>query len=85
MKNSAITAAAILLAGLSSTAAFAKTVTGTIASVDKKGDAITLTDGKTFTLPEGIEAETLKPGEKVVVTYTTKGSKISVTSIRQTH
>ena len=67
MNKSAI-AAAMVLAVVSSTGAFAKAATGTIASVDKKGDSITLSDGKTFTLPEGIEAETLKVGEKAKLT-----------------
>ena len=58
MKKS-VMATAMILAIASSTGAFAKTTTGTITSVDKNGDSITLSDGKTFTLPEGIEAETL--------------------------
>jgi hypothetical protein len=80
MKKSIITAAMIL--ALASTGAFAKAMTGTIKSVDKNGDAITLSDGTTFTLPEGIEAETLKVGEKVIVTYsTTAAGKLAVSSI----
>ncbi|MFB9984369.1 DUF1344 domain-containing protein [Mesorhizobium kowhaii] len=83
MKKSVI-ATAIILALASSTGAFAKAVTGTIKSVDKNGDAITLSDGTKFTLPEGIEAETLKVGEKVVVTYsTTAAGKLKVSGIHQ--
>jgi hypothetical protein len=74
----------VLAASACSTAAFAASTTGTITSVNKKGDSITLSDGKTFTLPEGIEAETLKPGEKVIVTYTIKKGKAAVSSIRPT-
>jgi Cu/Ag efflux protein CusF len=74
--------AATALAAASSTAAIAKTVTGTIANVDVKGDAITLADGKTLNLPEGIEVETLKAGEKVVVTYSTKSGKAVVSNIQ---
>ncbi|BCG98979.1 DUF1344 domain-containing protein [Mesorhizobium loti] len=81
MKKSAI-AAAMILAVISSTGAFAEAATGTIASIDKKGDSITLSDGKTFVLPEGIEAETLKVGEKVVVTYSTKAGKLAASSIK---
>jgi hypothetical protein len=80
MKRSII-AATMMLAMASSTTAFAKAGTGTIASIDKKGDSITLSDGKTFTLPEGIEAETLKVGERVVVTYTTKAGKLAASRI----
>lgn len=82
MKKSVI-ATAMILAVATSTGAFAKATTGTITSVDKNGDSITLSDGQTFTLPEGIEAETLKVGEKVSVTYTTKAGKLAVSSIHQ--
>ena len=81
MKKSIITAA-MILAIASATGAYAKATTGTIASIDKKGDSITLADGKTFSLPEGIEAETLKVGEKVTVTYTAKGGKLAASSIQ---
>jgi hypothetical protein len=84
MQRSPISAAVIVLAVASSTTAFAATTTGTITSVNQKSDSITLSDGKTFTLPEGIEAETLKPGEKVIVTYTMKKGKAAVSSIRPT-
>ncbi len=80
MKTSVL-APALILAIAFSTGAFAKAATGTIASVDTKGDAITLSDGETFTLPEGIEAETLHVGEKVVVTYSTKAGKLAASSI----
>ncbi|TPM10644.1 MULTISPECIES: DUF1344 domain-containing protein [unclassified Mesorhizobium] len=59
-----------------------KTVTSTIVNVDAKGDAITLADGKTLNLPEGIEVETLKPGKKVIVTYSTKSGKSLVSNIQ---
>lgn len=81
MKKSIIAlTAAVALA--STGAAFAKTVTSTVQSVDKSGDSITLSDGKKFTLPEGIEAETVKVGEKVTVTYSAKAGKLKVSSIR---
>lgn len=81
MKKSVI-ATAMVLALASSTDAFAKATTGTIASVDKSGDSITLSDGKTFVLPEGIEAETLKVGEKVTVTFSTKAGKLVASTIK---
>lgn len=74
--------AATILAIAATTAAYAKAATGTIASIDKKGDSITLTDGKTFSLPEGIEAETLKVGEKVAITYSTKAGKLAASKIQ---
>ena len=77
-----MTLAAMLLA-VGTTAAFAKEVTGTIAGVDKSGDAITMSDGETFTLPEGIEAESLHVGEKVKVNYSmNKAGAPVVSSIR---
>jgi hypothetical protein len=72
----------MILVVASSTGAFAKAVSGAIKSIDKKHDSITLSDGKTFTLPEGIEAETLKVGEKVMVTYSAKAGKLTASSIR---
>jgi uncharacterized cupredoxin-like copper-binding protein len=82
MKRSILAAAALAFVAFASTAAFAKTASGTIQSIDRNGDSITLSDGKTFTLPEGIEAETLKPGEKVVVTYkTTKSGKLEASNV----
>jgi hypothetical protein len=84
MKKSVIAAAA-LFAVLSATGAFAKGMTATIKNVDKNGDSITMSDGTKFTLPEGIEAETLKVGEKVVVTYTKDAAgKVKVSTIHQT-
>src|SRR4051812_38094422 len=62
-------------------AAFAATDIGTITQVDPKRDAITLEDGKTFTLAEGTEAESLKVGEKVIVTYSSKTGKLVATKI----
>ena len=54
---------------------------GTIVHIDPNSDAITLDDGKTFTLAEGTEAESLKVGEKVSVTYDSKAGKLVATKI----
>lgn len=81
MKRSIATLAMVL--ALVSGSALAKTLTATIASIDKGGDSITLSDGNKFTLPEGIEAETLKVGEKVTITYSNKGGKFLVSTIHQ--
>ncbi|MDL2404122.1 DUF1344 domain-containing protein [Rhizobium calliandrae] len=81
MKRSVIVAAAIFAIALS-TGAFAKAITDTIKSVDKKGDSITLASGKVFKLPEKIEVERFKAGEKVRVNYsTTKAGRTTVSSI----
>ncbi len=82
MKRSVIIAATIF-AIASSTGAFAKAITDTIQSVDRKGDSITLMGGKVFRLPERIEVERFKAGEKVRVKYsTTKAGKTTVSSVR---
>ena len=72
----------VILAMASATGAYAKEATGMIASVDKKGDSFTLGDGKTFALPENIEVETLKVGDKVSVTYSAKAGKLLVSSVQ---
>ena len=63
-------------------AAFAATDTGTIKKVDPKGDAITLDDGKVFVLAEGTEAESLKVGDKVVVTFKLKAGRMIATKVQ---
>ncbi|WP_025659632.1 DUF1344 domain-containing protein [Rhizobium sp. IBUN] len=78
MKKHIIATALILAA--STIAGFAKELTGTVKAIDKSHDSITMTDGKTFTLPEGIEAETLTVGEKVKVVYSGKAGKLLVTA-----
>jgi Cu/Ag efflux protein CusF len=75
-----IIAIALVLAA-SATAVFAKEMIGTVKAIDKSHDAVTLTDGMTFTLPEGIEAETLKVGERVKVVYSSKAGKVLVSGI----
>ena len=62
-------------------AAFAATDIGTIKQIDSRSDAITLDDGKTFTLAEGTEAESLKIGQKVDVTYAVRAGKMVATKI----
>ncbi len=71
------TAAVTLMTGV----AFAATDTGVIKLIDPKSDAITLADGKSFTLAEGTEAESLKVGQKVEVTYALKAGKMVATKI----
>jgi len=61
--------------------AFAESDTGVIKHIDPKNDAITLDDGKTFTLAEGTEAESLKVGQKVEVTYDLKSGRLIATKI----
>jgi Cu/Ag efflux protein CusF len=78
MKKIAIALAAALL---TSGAALAATDTGTIKQIDPKSDAVTLDDGKTFTLAEGTEAESLKVGQTITVTYHVKSGKMVATKV----
>jgi Cu/Ag efflux protein CusF len=66
---------------LIASAALAASDTGTIKHIDPSSDAITLDDGKTFTLAEGTEAESLKVGQKVNVTYDMKAGKMVASKI----
>jgi hypothetical protein len=68
MRRFVLTAAAAAL--ILATNAQAAETTGTVVAVNTKSDSITLSDGKVYTLPEGIEAESLKVGDKVKVTFT---------------
>lgn len=77
----AIIIAAMVFSAAASTAVLAKEMTGTIKAINKSKDSITLTDGKVLTLPEGIEAETLKAGEKVTIVYSSKAGKLTVSDI----
>jgi hypothetical protein len=61
---------AIGAALFASTTAHAAETTGAVRSVNTKADSITMSDGKVYVLPEGIEAESVKVGEKVKITFT---------------
>jgi hypothetical protein len=61
--------------------AFAASDTGTVKNVNPKNDAITLDDGKVFVLAEGTEAESVKIGSKVKVTFITKSGKLIATKV----
>lgn len=81
MKTHILLGAILVSAGLAGPAAAAD-AQGTIKSVDPKTDSITLSDGKTFVLSEGVEAETLKAGEKVMVTYSTTAGKMTASKVQ---
>jgi hypothetical protein len=72
---------AVATVALMTGAAFAASDTGTIKQINPNSDAITLDDGMTFTLAEGTEAESLKIGQKVIVTYDMKAGKMVATKI----
>jgi hypothetical protein len=68
-------AIAIVLALISASPAFASETTGTITAINTKTDTIALSDGKSYVLPERIEAEQFKVGQKLRVTYSGKSGK----------
>ena len=74
-----IAAAGIL--ALTAGAAFAASDTGKVRQIDQRNDAITPEDGKTFSFAEGVEADALKIGQTVEVTYDVKDGKMLATSI----
>lgn len=79
MKPQILMAAMLALAPMSP--AFAAQSSGTITAISKNADTITLSDGKTYTLPEGIEDTRLKVGEKVQLTYSIRGGKAVVSHL----
>ena len=78
MKRLIVAAAALVLM---TGAALAASDSGSIKHIDPNSDAITLDDGRTFVLAEGTEAESLKIGQKVDVTYEVKAGKMVATKI----
>lgn len=82
--NKPMMIAVAILVTASTTGAFAKEISGTVSSVDKPGDSITLSDGTMLALPENIEVEKIKPGEKVrVVYFTNKAGKDEVKTLHR--
>ncbi|WP_421445923.1 DUF1344 domain-containing protein [Agrobacterium tumefaciens] len=79
MKTQMMVATMLALAPIS--AAFAAQTSGTITAISKNADMITLSDGKTYVLPEGIEDTKLRVGEKVQLTYADKGGKAVVSHL----
>ena len=80
MRPQIIFTVAILTVGPMS-AAFAAQTSGAITAISKNADTITLADGKTYTLPEGIEDSDLSIGEKVQLTYSIKSGKAVVSHL----
>ncbi|MBY2994966.1 DUF1344 domain-containing protein (plasmid) [Rhizobium leguminosarum] len=79
MKTQMMVATMLVLAPIS--AAFAAQTSGTITAISKNADTITLSDGKTYVLPQGIEDTKLRVGEKVQLTYADKGGKAVVSHL----
>jgi hypothetical protein len=60
--------------------AFARSETGTITNINAKADQITLSSGRTINLPEHIEVQSFKVGERIAVKYTVQKSGIALAS-----
>ncbi len=73
--------ASLAVLALMTSAAMAATVSGIVKQVDPKTDSITLEDGKTFTLGEAVEGDSLKPGQRITVTYDVKAGKMVASKI----
>jgi streptogramin lyase len=69
MNKLMIAASAAALLTASSLAALAAEASGAIASVDASSGTVTLDSGQTFTLPSGLDAASLQPGQQVTITY----------------
>ena len=76
----AFLAASFLLANVAFAAKMS--ANGVVKSIDSGGDSITLVDGSVYTLGEGFEAETFKPGQKVVIIFDTKNGKMTASSVK---
>ncbi len=76
-----VTSFAVLLAATNVQAA---ETMGTVRSVNTKSDSIALNDGKAYVLPEGIEAESVKVGEKVKITFATNKGENRASSLVKT-
>ena len=77
-------AAAVMVIALASSTAFAlepmKEAQGVIQSLDPRGTALTLTDGKTFTVSPSLSTESLREGDEVTVLYEEKDGHNELTA-----
>lgn len=72
---------ATAIAAVAATNAQAAETTGTVRSVNTRSDSVTLSDGTTYSLPEGIEAESVKVGEKVRIKFTSSHNQNRASSL----
>lgn len=78
-----VTIGIVAVAALSAASALARDETGTITNIDAKADQITLSTGTTINLPEHIEVESLKVGERVSVKYSVqKSGRVLASQVR---
>jgi len=79
----AIIAAITILVALSAGPALADNADGTIRSVDQSKGTVTMTDGKTYSLPGEFDYSSIKPGMKVLITYEKIGNDRYISDIDQ--
>ncbi len=72
---------ATAIAAVAATNAQAAETTGTVRSVNTRSDSVTLSDGTTYSLPEGIEAESVKVGEKVRIKFSSSHNQNRASSL----
>lgn len=72
---------ATAIAAVAATNAQAAETTGTVRSVNTRSDSITLSDGTTYSLPEGIETESVKVGEKVRIKFSSSHNQNRASSL----
>ncbi|HWK64914.1 MAG TPA: DUF1344 domain-containing protein [Rhizobiaceae bacterium] len=72
-----LTAVALIAA----TGAYAAQATGSIKSMDSKAHTLTLDNGTVYQLPSKQDMSKMKAGEKVKITYQSKGGKHMATSV----
>jgi len=65
----------------SALAAAAQTATGVIKTIDPAKNDIVLDTGATYMLPAKFDLKKIKVGEKVTVTYTTKGNDMVASKV----
>ena len=78
MTKKSLAVSVIAISTFTAGVALARDETGTITNIDVKADQITLSTGTTINLPENIEVESFKIGEKVAVRYAVQKSGISL-------
>ena len=67
---------------LAVSAATAEDTTGKITAMDGDANKITLDNGMTFTIGEGVEIKDLKEGDEVSVTYEEEGEERTATDVK---
>ena len=72
---------ATAIAAVAATNAQAAETTGTVRSVNTRSDSVTLSDGTTYSLPEGIETESVKVGEKVRIKFSSSHNQNRASSL----